>query len=536
MERSAPAFRRRRLTTLALALASVTLPAGMETAARATAPAVHASVVGGTASVAFPAAGALLAGVDVSNAVSWCSGVLIGCNTFLTAAHCVCPGTGASCQGGRAPNPDDRVVYLQHAGFVRVASIAVHPSYDFPTADLAVLRLATGVTGIPPAALADEAPAPGTTGSLVGFGRTTGTGADFGIKRLGTLATDACRTMSDATEVCWTYTGAGVDSCDGDSGGPLFVDGPTGPQVAGITSGGRDARCGPGDVAFDANVHTYREWIAAVAGADLGGARCGGIPQVGDADTRVIAETSTISDATPVRRHAIDVPPGTNELRIALNGVDDGQTNFDLAVRAGAEPTATAADCRGTGYGQYAYCGFTFPAPGRWYVDVTRVTGSGTYQLTTTLVGGPAPVCGNGIRESGEACDGDDDAACPGGCGTDCTCTNPCTEGGLVPLRAALGPRLWLKTTIRNDGAWDGLDPRASDLSLTVRNDTAPLDVLIPAGDPGWSRSTSDDGVFRWSGDTADAHAVVLRCRRLKSGDWAVSLTGKPGPAPARRR
>lgn len=38
----------------------------------------------------------------------------------------------------------------------------------------------------------------------------------------------------------------------------------------------------------------------------------------------------------------------------------------------------------------------------------------------------PPPLCGNGVREGSEACDGADAAACPAGCLSDCTCASPC--------------------------------------------------------------------------------------------------------------
>src|SRR5262245_9633061 len=110
---------------------------------------VHESIVYGSLSAQYPAAGALLVGDDPTKAVSMCSGVLIGCQTFLTAAHCVCTGDGAGCQGSGAPKASGSLVFFQNAGFFRVASIVVHPDYHFPWAgDLAVLRLATPVTGI----------------------------------------------------------------------------------------------------------------------------------------------------------------------------------------------------------------------------------------------------------------------------------------------------------------------------------------------------------------------------------------------------
>lgn len=40
----------------------------------------------------------------------------------------------------------------------------------------------------------------------------------------------------------------------------------------------------------------------------------------------------------------------------------------------------------------------------------------------------PCPVCSNNVTESGEQCDGTDDAACPGLCDVDCTCTTVCGD------------------------------------------------------------------------------------------------------------
>src|SRR5205823_798258 len=138
----------------------------------------HANIVNGRLTSGFPAAGALLLG-DEATAVTWCSGVLIGCDTFLTAAHCVCDTHGADCQG--AP--------------------------------------------------------------------------DVGLKRSGAITTAPCTDgISDDTAVCWNFTGTGSNSCNGDSGGPLFVDSGFGTVVAGIASGGRNADCLAGDFTFDASV------------------------------------------------------------------------------------------------------------------------------------------------------------------------------------------------------------------------------------------------------------------------------------------
>ena len=46
-------------------------------------------IVNGIATFRFEAAGALLRGGDPKTAKAWCSGTLVGCDRFLTAAHCV---------------------------------------------------------------------------------------------------------------------------------------------------------------------------------------------------------------------------------------------------------------------------------------------------------------------------------------------------------------------------------------------------------------------------------------------------------------
>jgi len=59
-------------------------------------------------------------------------------------------------------------------------------------------------------------------------------------------------------------------------------------------------------------------------------------------------------------------------------------------------------------------------------------------QFTTTVVD---PVCGNGVQEGAEACDGGDDGACPGQCLGDCTC--PAVQGqGAGPALSEWGALL----------------------------------------------------------------------------------------------
>ncbi len=487
---------------------------------------IHTRIVAGLPTADYPTAGALLVGDDPATAVSWCSGVLIGCQTFLTAAHCVCSGRGATCQRALGPAPDSRLVYLQHAGFVRVANITVHPDYDFPHADVAVLRLDRPVTGITPAVLAAGMPPAGSPATIVGFGRTGANADDLGIKRRGDITLGTCPADVDAaSSVCWTFDG-GANTCQGDSGGPLFVTTLERIVVAGITSAGQHEGCLPGDTSIDTDVSAYRAWIVATAGSDVERTRCGGLPPVGDAATSVSVLDGQLGAANDADTHTLDVPTGINELRIALNAVDDGLTNFDLYVRAGRTATLGEHDCRAGG-GQYGACQFLFPTPGRWSVLVRRTTGAGPYQLTATTFGGDPPVCGNAVLETDEECDGTDDGACPGACSTACACAGMCRVGGVVPLHASLGRRLSLKLLLRNQsGAYDGLDPRIAGLALRVDPEEGPgLDLVIPPRDPRWRGSGRVGDGMRWRG-LADGRRVEVRCKQLPAGHWRIRVQG----------
>jgi len=488
----------------------------------------HPYIVGGELTSAYPSTGALLLGDSPDAARSWCTGVLIGCQTFLTAAHCVCDTVGRQCQGPGTPSADGWFVFFQHAGFFRVVSIRVHPRYDFPAGDVAVLRLATPVTGIAPARINALPPIAGAPGTIVGFGRTGGDAQDYGLKRVGTVTTTACREgISESTSICWSFDGSGANSCNGDSGGPLFMDFGAGTVVAGLTSGGDSDTCLANDFDFDSNLYRYASWIQSQTGADVERTQCGGVPQAGDAGTTVMGFTGTLDSGTREGRQAIDVPPGTNELRIALEGTDDGKADFDLYVRATTPPTTTASDCHAGGRGQYAYCRFLFPAAGTWHALAFRKAGAGIYQLTATIVGGAPPVCGNNLVESGEECDGADSEVCPGACDANCRCKAVCEGGNLLPVRVRLGSRFVVRTLLLNElGAYDGLDPSASEFALTV-GDPVPLALVIPARDAGWNPARADEGRWEWRGQAGSLGPLVLHCKRRRDGNWDIVVTGR---------
>lgn len=419
-------------------------------------------VVNGLFTSQYPSSGALLIGSNPESAILTCSGTLIGCQTFLTAAHCVCDGTGGDCQPGGllAPDPAAFHVFLQHAGIVAVSSIAVRSDFDFPVGDLAVVHLAAPVTGIAPAPANHTASPPaGMDGTIVGFGRSGGGNFDYGLKRVGHVTMAPCTDdVSNTTSTCWSFLdplgapGADANTCNGDSGGPLFVDFGCGGTVAGVTSGGSSDTCLPTDHSYDANVFTYGAWVATEGGADVTATTCGAMPQAGQVGAPIAAFVGVLDSFTTEGTHAVTVPAGTTSLRVAMNAIDDGGADFDLYVRFGAPPTTTTYDCRRNGSGQFAACEFASPAAGTWYVLVRRFAGTGPYQATATTfaLGSPAPGTDGHACDDRNTCTGSD--TCGGGnCtgvpladGTPCddgsACTHPdaCAAGVCTGTAASL--------------------------------------------------------------------------------------------------
>jgi hypothetical protein len=379
-------------------------------------------IVNGIVTTDFPSAGALLTPSNPSSAGITCSGTLIGCQTFLTAGHCVADDL----------NPNHYTVFLPNAGFFSVTSIALHPDFNFPVGDVAVLKLATAVDGIAPTPINTTAvPATGQAGTIVGFGRTGGSSQDYGIKRGGKVTMATCSNgVSGTTSVCWNFNsplgtaGTNSNTCNGDSGGPLFIDFGAGPRVAGVTSGGSSDTCLPTDKSFDANVFFYRTWIEEQGGSDINSTTCGSLPQVGDARTTVFAFTGQVSSAAPTANHSFLVTPGTAALRVSMNGIDNG-SDFDLFVKAGSPPSLSNFDCRQNGPGQFAYCEFAAPAAGTWYVLVDQSAGSGTYQVTATTFGGGCADPAN----AGQSCDDNNP----------CTVNDRCQSGSCIGTPAAAG-------------------------------------------------------------------------------------------------
>lgn len=312
---------------------------------------------------------------------------MIGCRTFLTAAHCVClpPLSAVECQGVGSPDPQTLWVFLPQVGLLPVAAVRFHPDYDFPVADLAVLELAESADGVRPAALVDTPTDLGSPGTIVGYGRTSGSGvADFGLLRQGPVVTAACRDDEPDETICWDFTGSGSNTCFGDSGGPLYVGSYAERRLAGSTSGGEATDCLAPDHSSDVDLFRYREWIDSQSTEKAGLTSCG-VGAVAASDSAPIQSASGfLVSAEDEAVHSFEVPEGTRELRVGFNGRVGSGTDFRWFVRHGARPDPKDFDCAHDLPRQSGVCRLVDPAPGAWFVLAYSARGGGEYQIAAT--------------------------------------------------------------------------------------------------------------------------------------------------------
>jgi hypothetical protein len=233
------------------------------TIARADAGASSAHIYNGIETTAYPAVVAVgIFNRDGSGAL--CSGTLIAPTVVLTAGHCF------------SLDPVAAVIAILPDGVDEVdidaASWEVHPDFDMnrvAVADVAAVILDRRVTDVAPLGLVAAAPRPKSRAAIVGFGDAGTTG--FGVKRVGQVRLTRCpravrtvgiqRGQLDGS-LCWRPRRKGQDTCHGDSGGPLLVDG----LVGGVTSGGFPD-C-PGRLSWDTSVAAVRDWIDGVLAAN----------------------------------------------------------------------------------------------------------------------------------------------------------------------------------------------------------------------------------------------------------------------------
>ena len=214
----------------------------------------RAIVGGGPAEPGLAAETAMI----VSTRGATCTGVVLGPNVLLTAAHCVQPAA-------------DYAVVVFEADTPRLIPIdrkAVHPSFDpnsfetrRPTPDLALVRLSeTLPASFRPAALTGEVALPPkrTAFTVAGYGVTK----DGDGKSAGTLRAVTLPSIGTTGGIMVRLSdGAAKGGCTGDSGGPVLIDGVVAGIIGWSTAAGGARGCG--GVTGATLIGPQRAWIDA---------------------------------------------------------------------------------------------------------------------------------------------------------------------------------------------------------------------------------------------------------------------------------
>jgi len=219
-------------------------------------------IVGGVPTSDFPDC------VAVGAANRWCcTGTLVAPNVVITAGHCLPRCAQRVFVGEDVDLPDE-------GRAITVLSRTAHPGWDSsdPTDDLSVLILAEDVEHVPPRAIAGpDALTDAFAVRLAGYGNTDpfSTGG-FGRRRMVDVPLAGTNPAYGADPTSEFVAGAPAldrDSCNGDSGGPAYVQVGGEWLVTGATSRATADSVRPcGDGGIYTRVPHYLDWIRSVPG------------------------------------------------------------------------------------------------------------------------------------------------------------------------------------------------------------------------------------------------------------------------------
>ncbi len=230
------------------------------------------TIVGGNTFVGLPAVGTLL-----YDGNQHCTATVIGKRTVLTAGHCVDGFSASRMQFGIGPSLSNLEAVID------VASLRRHPNYDAQSIsnDIATVELASDAPVEPmPVAQALSDADVGADFLFVGYGLSNGLqGTGAGTKRAVWIE------IGELGDTQFSYSDAGKNTCNGDSGGPAFVERNGELQVAGVTSYG-DYSCTQYGV--DTRVDAFLDFVGGAADAPAATSSCEGETFTGRCDGDVV--------------------------------------------------------------------------------------------------------------------------------------------------------------------------------------------------------------------------------------------------------
>jgi hypothetical protein len=203
-----------------------------------------------------------------------CTGTLIGANVVVTAGHCVFGDCASRVYVGLDSNaPDPNKIY-------NVKKTILHPNYSPATLrnDVAIVVLEKEVPGVMPRRIAPSTDIDSAFYvRLAGYGLTERFEAGIQMTVDCAVATLDCN-CADCSDDFGCHAGfelvaggMGLDSCNGDSGGPAYIEKDGELLLAGATSRATTnaaAPCGEGGIYV--RIDKYRDWIEQVAAANGG--------------------------------------------------------------------------------------------------------------------------------------------------------------------------------------------------------------------------------------------------------------------------